>query len=82
MINAVQKTWKKMTDQARTEALKLSYSQKDKKLIENAGNVKVEYLEIAEADTLEPVQNWTDEPLRAFAAAYAGDVRLIDNVPL
>lgn len=36
MINAVQKTWEKMTEQARTEALKLSYSEKDKKLIENA----------------------------------------------
>src|SRR4051812_38283666 len=36
MINAVQKTWKKMTEQARSEALKLSYSDKDKKLIEKA----------------------------------------------
>ncbi len=36
MINAVQKTWKKMTDQARTEALKLSYDEKDKRLIEKA----------------------------------------------
>src|ERR1051326_7676535 len=36
MINAVQKTWKKMTEQARTEALKLSYTDKDKKLIEKA----------------------------------------------
>jgi hypothetical protein len=36
MVNAVRKTWKKMTEQARTEALKLSYSGKDKKLIEKA----------------------------------------------
>jgi hypothetical protein len=36
MINAVQKTWKKMTQQARSEALKLSYSDKDKTLIEKA----------------------------------------------
>jgi hypothetical protein len=36
IINAVQKTWKKMTEQARAEALKLSYSEKDKKLIEKA----------------------------------------------
>lgn len=36
MINAVQKTWKKMTERARAEALKLSYNEKDKKLIEKA----------------------------------------------
>jgi hypothetical protein len=36
IINAVQKTWKKMTEPARTQALKLSYSEKDKTLIEKA----------------------------------------------
>jgi hypothetical protein len=36
IINAVQKTWKKMTEQARAKALELSYSEKDKKLIEKA----------------------------------------------
>jgi hypothetical protein len=36
MINAVQKTWKKMTEQARTKALELSFGEKEKKLIEKA----------------------------------------------
>ena len=56
--------------------------QKAAKLIELPGHLKVEYLEIAEADTLQPVKQWTEKPLRAFAAVYAGDVRLIDNVAL
>jgi Domain of unknown function (DUF4202) len=36
MINAVQKTWKKMTEQARTKALELPFAEKEKKLIEKA----------------------------------------------
>ena len=36
MLNAVQKTWKKMTEQARAMALELSYGEKEKKLIEKA----------------------------------------------
>jgi len=36
MINAVQKTWKKMTEKARARALELSYGEKEKKLIEKA----------------------------------------------
>jgi len=36
MINAVQKTWKKMTEQARAKALELSFGEKEKKLIEKA----------------------------------------------
>jgi hypothetical protein len=36
IINAVQKTWKKMTEQARAKALELSYGEKENKLIEKA----------------------------------------------
>ena len=36
MINAVQKTWKKMTEQARAKALELSFGEKEKNLIEKA----------------------------------------------
>ncbi|SRR6266436_3634855 len=36
MINAVQKTWKKMTEQARAKALELPLGEKEKKLIEKA----------------------------------------------
>ena len=36
MINAVQKTWKKMTEQARAKALELSLGEREKRLIEKA----------------------------------------------
>ena len=36
MINAVQKTWKKMTEQARAKALDLPFGEKEKALIEKA----------------------------------------------
>jgi hypothetical protein len=36
MINAVQKTWKKMTEQARAKALELPFGEKEKNLIEKA----------------------------------------------
>jgi hypothetical protein len=36
IINAVQKTWKKMTEQARARALELPLDEKEKKLIEKA----------------------------------------------
>lgn len=36
MINAVQRTWKKMTEQARAKALELSFGEKEKNLIEKA----------------------------------------------
>jgi len=38
VINALQKSWKKMTDQARAEALKLNYTSQEKVLIERALN--------------------------------------------
>ena len=45
--------------------------------------LKTEYFTIADAETLQPVESW-DEPgkKRAFAAVWAGDVRLIDNIEL
>jgi hypothetical protein len=36
IINAVQKTWKKMSEQARAKALELPFGEKEKKLIEKA----------------------------------------------
>jgi hypothetical protein len=36
MINAVQKTWKKMTEQARARALELPYGEKEQKIIAKA----------------------------------------------
>jgi len=52
-------------------------------MIEESGKLKTEYLEIADEETLLPIKTWTDATrLRCFAAVQAGNVRLIDNVPL
>ena len=52
-------------------------------LIEASGVLNVEYLVIADEVSLQPAVAWDDRiPLRAFAAVQAGDVRLIDNLPL
>jgi len=43
--------------------------------------INVEYIEIANENNLQPIQSWKDaENIRAFAAAWVGNVRLIDNV--
>ena len=46
-------------------------------------NIKPEYVEIAEAGNLKAIEEWdgTTE-LVALAAAFIGDVRLIDNILL
>jgi pantoate--beta-alanine ligase len=44
---------------------------------------KVDYIEIANADTLNPVDSYTQGiPLVALAAAFVNDIRLIDNIIL
>ena len=44
---------------------------------------ELEYMEIADADTLEPViRKDDDKTYRGFIAAYLDGVRLIDNIPL
>jgi len=42
----------------------------------------VEYLEIRDAETLAPMTTSAIAPSRAFAAAYLGGTRLIDNMPI
>ncbi len=46
-------------------------------------NLKVEYFEIADADTLMPIEDWseTHKPI-ALIAVYDGEIRLIDNIEL
>jgi pantoate--beta-alanine ligase len=47
------------------------------------GFTAVDYLELRDAETLEPLEQATaDRPARLFAAAFLGKVRLIDNVPV
>ncbi|MCG6116500.1 MAG: pantoate--beta-alanine ligase, partial [Mesorhizobium sp.] len=45
-----------------------------------AGFGSVEYLELRDAASLAPLDRLGDEPARLLAAAWLGDVRLIDNV--
>jgi len=54
-----------------------------KKLIEGHAGLRVDYFQLADARTLEPLE--TNDPQAepvALAAVYAGDVRLIDNLLL
>ncbi|MBE9484282.1 MAG: pantoate--beta-alanine ligase [Bacteroidetes bacterium] len=45
--------------------------------------MKVEYICIADEDTLMPVQSWDEaDNIRAFIALFMGDVRLIDNLKI
>ena len=46
-------------------------------------SLKLEYFEIANANTLESIQEKENgQKYRAFIAAYSGDIRLIDNIAL
>jgi pantoate--beta-alanine ligase len=48
-----------------------------------SGMLKAEYLEIADAFTLQPMQTWNGSvPARCLTAVQAGNIRLIDNVQL
>jgi pantoate--beta-alanine ligase len=51
-------------------------------MINSKPPLKVEYLEIADATTLQPIQNNTKENARVFAAVFCGKVRLIDNMAI
>ncbi|MAS14605.1 MAG: pantoate--beta-alanine ligase [Nitratireductor sp.] len=49
--------------------------------LQGAGFDRVEYFELRDAETLEPLQR-ADRPARLLAAAWLGETRLIDNVPV
>jgi len=45
--------------------------------------MQIDYVEIADAHSLELMNNWNGhQPLTALIAAFLGDVRLIDNMIL
>ncbi len=57
--------------------------QRTVEMIESSGNLKVEYVEISDEVTLEPVSEWSaSKHARCFAAVFCEGVRLIDNMPL
>jgi pantoate--beta-alanine ligase len=47
-----------------------------------AAGFAIDYLELRDADSLEPVTDLAGRPLRLLAAARLGATRLIDNVPV
>ena len=50
-------------------------------LLQATGKFRVEYFETRSAETLELVET-PNNPARLFAAAWLGEVRLIDNIPV
>ena len=53
----------------------------EKEKLNHLPGMKIEYLVIADEDTLEPVNTWDEtKKLRAFIATFLGDIRLIDNL--
>ena len=52
-----------------------------KRALEAAGFTRIDYLEIRDAETLEPITDLT-RPGRVLAAAWLGGTRLIDNYPV
>lgn len=55
-----------------------------RRMLDGAGFTKIDYLEIRDAGTLASVEDWTsgDRPARVFGAAWLGNTRLIDNLPV
>ncbi|WP_367715626.1 pantoate--beta-alanine ligase [Nitratireductor sp. GISD-1A_MAKvit] len=49
--------------------------------LEDVGFDRVEYFELRDAETLQPMEH-ADRPARLLAAAWLGETRLIDNVPV
>ncbi len=68
--------------QLKTGAVQQFCDDVHKDLLE-AGFEKVDYISIANAQTLEPIEIWDGKtPLVALAATFLSGVRLIDNIPL
>lgn len=70
------------------EEMKATYSPEEMEVwgrqeLESDQSIRLEYLEIVDAQTFAPLADWEDTSLAvALVAAYVGEVRLIDNVLL
>ena len=50
-------------------------------LLDAIPTLRVEYFEIVDADTLQPITRWEDSPKpHGCITVYCGEVRLIDNI--
>ena len=79
----IYETLAQIKDRAQTDkSLNRSISKAIERINAHAA-LAVEYVDIVNEETLEPIQDWSDAlHARAFAAVFAGDVRLIDNIKL
>lgn len=67
--------WKKESPESIKEKVEKAFSEHP--------NLSLEYFEVAEEETLQPITNNSqNQPARAFIAAFLGNVRLIDNLRL
>ena len=64
----------------RNRFLPHALSEYGKEKLSKAGGLKLEYLEIVDAESFEVIADWNAASPIALVAAYAGDVRLIDNM--
>jgi pantoate--beta-alanine ligase len=51
-----------------------------KRKVRNAGFTKIDYIAVADAETLTSAEALGERPLRVLAAAWLGKTRLIDNI--
>lgn len=76
----------KTLNEARNKATQLSVKQLIDWVVSTINaddNLKVEYFEVVNAETLMPISNWKDAPQKVGCiAVWAGTVRLIDNIVL
>jgi pantoate--beta-alanine ligase len=72
--------------QAQRDAGRLPVSEVRKNALETlsaARDLQVEYFEIVDGETLQPIRSWDEATVkRACVAARVGSTRLIDNIPL
>ena len=47
-----------------------------------AAGLRLDYLEIVDANTFEPIEKWEDREMRIHVAAWVEGVRLIDNIDI
>ena len=72
-LQAVARAWDGDADTARVRL---------RRRLEDADGVRLDYADIVDSETLEPLAGEVTGPARAVVAAHVGTTRLIDNVPL
>ena len=78
----IHKTLKEVRDKFSDTSLAELHALVAERFLRNP-HLELEYFEIANEDTLQPArEKHSGSKYRAFIAAYAGEVRLIDNMPL